>query len=144
MKNLAGIKFGKFTALRSASPKLHKGKRKRKKWVCQCECGALRSIRTDALLSGRRTQCVTCFNRGNSKLHLKIDAWSEARKQQRGLCAMCNRPERMRNKSLARDHDHRTGKPRGLLCSRCNLALGLLEDSEEILLAALKYIHKHK
>ncbi len=44
---------------------------------------------------------------------------------QDGVCALCRRPPRTRR--LDRDHDHRTGNYRGLLCARCNRALGLVE-----------------
>lgn len=37
-------------------------------------------------------------------------------------CGICLKP-RSRTKRLDRDHDHKTGLPRGLLCSRCNRAL---------------------
>ena len=37
-------------------------------------------------------------------------------------CGICGRPPSLRRR-LDRDHDHRTGKPRGLLCARCNRAL---------------------
>jgi hypothetical protein len=40
---------------------------------------------------------------------------------QDGHCALC--PSRPRTRSLHVDHDHRTGKIRGLLCYRCNRAL---------------------
>lgn len=40
------------------------------------------------------------------------------------------------------DHDHKTGKVRGMLCNRCNTALGLLYDNIEILKAAIKYLKK--
>lgn len=40
-------------------------------------------------------------------------------KEQGGVCAVCNKPERM-NRRLAADHDVKTGKVRGLLCSFCN------------------------
>jgi hypothetical protein len=36
-------------------------------------------------------------------------------------CGICGAGRKTRN--LDRDHDHRTGKPRGLLCNRCNRAL---------------------
>lgn len=51
---------------------------------------------------------------------------------QKGVCAICRQPETVKTKSgsvrrLAVDHDHDTGKPRGLLCYRCNTALGYVE-----------------
>lgn len=48
-------------------------------------------------------------------------------KAQRGRCAICRtRPED--DRKLCIDHDHETGIVRGLLCDRCNLGLGHLED----------------
>ncbi len=41
---------------------------------------------------------------------------------------------------MAVDHDHKTGKTRGLLCSNCNRGLGLLKDSIQIVKNALKYL----
>lgn len=38
------------------------------------------------------------------------------------------------------DHDHDTGKPRGLLCHNCNRGLGLFQDSPSILREAAKYV----
>lgn len=43
---------------------------------------------------------------------------------QHGRCAICGA-----ECELVVDHDHETGKVRGLLCRNCNLALGFLEDS---------------
>ena len=40
---------------------------------------------------------------------------------QRGVCAICGAPPKTRRLHI--DHDHRTGKVRGLLCQRCNRAL---------------------
>ena len=63
---------------------------------------------------------------------------------QNGMCALCNREETStRNnkpKLLAVDHCHKTGKVRGLLCQNCNTALGLFNDSIEILEKAKKYL----
>lgn len=58
---------------------------------------------------------------------------------QGGRCAICKRkPEEWRR--LAVDHDHETNEIRGLLCSRCNTALGLLGDTAALLRAAADYL----
>ena len=48
---------------------------------------------------------------------------------QNGRCAICHRTpeEAKQNRALLVDHNHITGKVRGLLCSRCNLAAGYYE-----------------
>ena len=61
---------------------------------------------------------------------------------QNGVCALCSRPGRMRkHRDLVVDHDHETGRVRGLLCDACNLALGVLGDGSVGLERALEYIH---
>lgn len=42
------------------------------------------------------------------------------------------------------DHDHKIGAIRGLLCDKCNRALGFLQEDEETLLKAAEYLHTHK
>lgn len=54
-------------------------------------------------------------------------------------CAICNKKTKKR---LAVDHDHKTGKIRGLLCTSCNHALGLLGDSYENISKFLNYLIK--
>src|SRR6058998_3423009 len=48
---------------------------------------------------------------------------------QNGCCAICEHPPK--KKRLAIDHDHKTGSNRGLLCWKCNLGLGMWNDSAE-------------
>lgn len=42
------------------------------------------------------------------------------------------------------DHDHTTGKFRGWLCGRCNVALGMVKDNSETLIALAEYIKKSR
>lgn len=60
--------------------------------------------------------------------------------KQKGLCAICNTPENNKRKRLAVDHDHSTGKVRGLLCDRCNRGLGYFKDSPELLHKGINYL----
>lgn len=49
---------------------------------------------------------------------------------QGGCCKICGQPQL--TQWLAVDHDHKTGRVRGLLCSRCNLAVGWFEDLDHV------------
>ena len=51
------------------------------------------------------------------------------------VCELCNK-----RKSVHLDHDHETGKIRGVLCQPCNTGLGKLGDNIEGLEIALKYL----
>jgi hypothetical protein len=57
---------------------------------------------------------------------------------QNGLCAICNEPPKGRRFSV--DHNHKTGRVRGLLCNPCNIAVGHFEANPD---AILKYLQRH-
>jgi hypothetical protein len=61
---------------------------------------------------------------------------------QGGVCAICKSASKRRRLDV--DHDHQTGKVRGLLCEMCNKAIGGLGDSVERVESALMYLKKHK
>lgn len=60
---------------------------------------------------------------------------------QSGVCALCKRVPTGK-KGLVVDHDHKTGRVRGLLCSLCNWMLGCSQDSPEVLRRAADYLHE--
>lgn len=57
------------------------------------------------------------------------------KKAQGGVCAICEKARK-----LVVDHDHETGKVRGLLCNQCNTALGLFKDDTVSLARAVEYL----
>jgi hypothetical protein len=61
-------------------------------------------------------------------------------KEQCGRCAICCTEKPGGKGRFHVDHDHATGKVRGLLCSSCNRGLGYLKDDEKILYCAWYYI----
>lgn len=62
--------------------------------------------------------------------------------KQNGCCAVCRINQSEFKRSLAVDHDHKTGKIRGLLCDRCNVALGMVRDSKDVLCKLIIYLEQ--
>lgn len=62
---------------------------------------------------------------------------------QRGVCASCGGPPDDKRPLLV-DHDHRTGKVRGLLCNSCNLTLGRSKENINRLRALAFYLESHQ
>lgn len=62
---------------------------------------------------------------------------------QKGLCQICGQPNNRVERTLAVDHNHITGKLRGLLCDRCNLGLGHFNYNKELLKKAVDYLETH-
>lgn len=70
---------------------------------------------------------------------LTIEEFNALADAQGGVCAICGGPPQ-KNKSLAVDHCHETGIVRGLLCQKCNRAIGWLGDSLPALERATDYL----
>lgn len=68
---------------------------------------------------------------------LTIEDYEAMLAAQLGQCALC---QRIPSYELVVDHDHKTGRVRGLLCHRCNAGLGYLGDTTAVLERALRYV----
>lgn len=73
------------------------------------------------------------------KFGITLETYDEMLAAQEGVCGICERPPRD-DISLHVDHEHGTGRVRGLLCFRCNNALGDFEDDAVLLLRAADYV----
>ena len=71
---------------------------------------------------------------------LRPGEYAELLAKQGGKCAICRKVPRKRY--LAVDHDHATGKIRGLLCFFCNSALGVFEFSPATARRAAVYLFR--
>lgn len=58
-------------------------------------------------------------------------------------CDICG-GECSTGRNLSVDHNHQTGKIRGLLCSKCNQGIGYFRDNIEALQNAINYLRKYK
>ncbi len=79
-------------------------------------------------------------------LKYKYDITPEQHEQmylaQDGRCAIC--PEAVPYGEICVDHDHITGRVRGLLCRKCNFMLGMANDDPKVLESAAKYMRGNK
>jgi hypothetical protein len=73
---------------------------------------------------------------------LTLEQYNEMLEVQGGRCAICGVLQTEVKMTFRVDHDHTTGKVRGLLCHKCNVSLGLMNDNPEILQNAIKYLDK--
>lgn len=114
--------------------------------------------------SGYRSQCRSCrytrMQRGRLDGHLKlrygitVEEWEKRLEDQGGVCAICGlhetritRPNAKKYMNglrprLSMDHNHATGDARGLLCYKCNIGIGHLQDSISNLESAIAYLKK--
>ena len=119
------------------------GKSRGYAWVCKeckkCKREAKKATmsKEDWLLQNRRYWLKSQYN-------LSLEDYNNKLKEQNHSCAICKCDETDAFKGLLFvDHDHKTGKVRGLLCHHCNTALGKFRDSQEILNSAINYLDKH-
>jgi hypothetical protein len=93
---------------------------------------------------GLESTCRDC-----RKLHSNLiskDEYQDLLIQQNNQCAICGVQPETINKALVIDHDHDNPSrgARGLLCTYCNVALGLLGEDIEILVSAIGYIKRNQ
>jgi hypothetical protein len=80
-----------------------------------------------------------------SKYGITYDEFRSMWERQGGVCAVCLLPPTGTDSTgaparLGVDHDHETGRFRGLLCHHCNLLIGLAKEDHVVLAAASVYL----
>lgn len=99
---------------------------------------------------GLYSACKSCLNAAvtvdarrnrflKSRYGITLDTYNEMLASQGGVCKVCKGPP-MHRGTYHVDHDHETGKVRGLLCHKCNVALGMVGDSTALLMRLAEYV----
>lgn len=78
--------------------------------------------------------------RNLKQYNLTLEQYDKIFKRQNGNCLICGLPELMQRLSV--DHNHQTGKVRGLLCFRCNLLVGQIEKDSKLVFKILEYLNE--
>lgn len=75
------------------------------------------------------------------KYGMTVADWDAMHAAQGGVCAICKVPGRLgKHGKLAVDHCHATGRVRGLLCTPCNISIGILGETPEQWEVVWKYL----
>jgi len=127
------------------------------KWIGRCKhCGGVHEQQGRSIQKNYIARECTSYaprnkihkNVEDSKLVKKygitFDDFKAMLKNQNYLCAICHIHQSELVYRMAVDHDHGTGKVRGLLCRPCNHALGLLKDDPRNAARASEYLKLHK
>jgi hypothetical protein len=89
-----------------------------------------------------RRRIIIQKNNYKKRYGLSIEQKQELVDKQNSKCAICNNDLKDAH-DVCVDHNHITNKIRGILCRKCNLGIGHLNDSTQILKSAILYLDKH-
>jgi hypothetical protein len=138
------------------------------------DCGLIKSIAEYYRTTYKKkecyhTNCKSCYIKRNQERYdpikqrdnnLKrlygkqfgIDEYNKLLEKQDFKCAICKTTE-IKGRKTGRggqievfyvDHDHKTGKVRGLLCNICNRTMGYVGENSGVLEEMIKYLQKHQ
>ena len=72
--------------------------------------------------------------------NLTPEQYNQMFQEQEGRCKICSKHQIDLPRSLSVDHDHKTGKRRGILCHKCNRGLGHFKDDVGLIKTAIAYL----
>lgn len=96
----------------------------------------------EAKRAKRRTK-ATRVREKLAKYDMTEEEYMNMKQRQDNKCAICGNTILENGTELTIDHDHNTGRVRGLLCFSCNIGIGMFKDSPYLLQQAISYLSKN-
>lgn len=91
------------------------------------------------------TRAQNKASRNRRKYNLSREDFDAMIRECNGFCPCCKTPfSLILGEQPCVDHCHKTNAVRGVLCSRCNMAIGHAGDNPEILRACARYLERHQ
>lgn len=118
-------------------------------WCRDCTNGAIRKYSKTEVGAARKKAAQESWDARNPdyqvtyRYGLEPGQYDAMRTAQDDRCAICRTVD-AGGRRWHVDHDHLSGKVRGLLCSACNLGIGKMQDDPDRLRAAAAYIEQHR
>jgi hypothetical protein len=152
--DITGKRFGMLVALRRGE-----NRGSFTTFVCRCDCGVERTIRSSDLRLDTVTSCGCTryvfperirsvrragYLRRRGLPESEITKATKALENYNGVCDVCGSSTPGGKGSWQADHDYETKTFRGILCHYCNTALGLAKDDIKTLYAMIEYLQRHR
>ncbi len=106
----------------------------------QSECKACGRVRRSKWWKSPRGKLSSANTKLKARFGISMEEYSRLLELQEHKCLVCGDSESYMGHRLAVDHDHTTGRIRGLLCKGCNIGLGNFKDDPELLRRAAEYL----
>ena len=78
------------------------------------------------------------------KYGITLEQYNKIREAQNYCCALCGKHEGDNKQGLVIDHCHKSTEVRKLLCTTCNVGLGMFKDNVDLLTKAIEYLKEHR
>ena len=135
-------RFGRSNYCSACQTDRKREKRKDPKYAARERARSKKWRETNPKRAARSIRCATL----RKKYGISADEYDQLLAEQGGVCKICGADNPQikvpgkRTKNLYVDHDHKSGKIRGLLCQPCNTVLGRMNDDPILLRRAAKYL----
>lgn len=163
--DILGQRFGQLTVIARDGSDANKNVM----WLCECDCGNKKTARSTHLRRGEVKSCgcksaewiakartTHGLSDKSNPLHkmyererriervygITVDRYYEMLSAQDNSCAICQKQFEIECGPPHIDHCHETTEVRGLLCQKCNTAIGMLGDDAENANRAYQYLSK--
>lgn len=115
----------------------HKDAKKKNgiRYTCKT-CNKSRLVKYDSSEAGKKRMRISHWKRQN--IDITHDKYVEMYNSLNGKCQICNKFF----ETLCVDHNHQTGKIRGLLCKQCNVGISALKEDKNIFNQAINYLER--
>lgn len=121
-------------------------------WACK-ECARIRRIGYYHKNRQKEIKKSSTYNKKNPdivknaalkrKYGITLEQYLDIYRRQNGLCQICKNHSDTFEDDLVVDHNHTTGKVRGLLCHGCNLSLGNIKENINSAIGLVEYIREN-
>ncbi len=92
----------------------------------------------------QRNPTAILTSRLKAKYGITLETFQTMLAAQGGVCKICKKPPARKAGRLSVDHNHATGRVRGLLCSNCNSVLGMADENIKTLQASINYLQEYE